>query len=78
MPISQKELLQILKNAFPDGDIVLKDAIGDSNHYSACIKSKQFNGKTKIFQHKMVYDALAGIVGGALHAIQIKTEEKHE
>ena len=48
---------------------------GDENHYSATIKSKNFAGKSKIEQHKMVYKALKGKMGNELHALAINTKE---
>ena len=42
----------------------IKDLMGDSNHYAATIKSSQFNNLSKIEQHKLVYDALKGKMGG--------------
>jgi len=50
--------------------------VGDSNHYSAKIISKIFNGKSKIEQHKIVYKSLKGKMVNELHALSITTEEK--
>ena len=50
--------------------------MGDNNHYAAIIKSKQFNGLSKIEQHKLVYKSLKGKMGNELHALSITTEEK--
>ena len=36
----------------------------------------QFSGKSKIEQHKMVYNSLKGKMGNELHALAIKTKEK--
>ena len=39
------------------------------------LKSDAFAGKSRIQQHRMVYDAFGeGELGGAVHALQIKTE----
>ena len=43
--------------------------------FSATIISSQFAGKSKIQQHKMVYDSLKGKMGNELHALAIKTKE---
>ena len=59
----------------PDAEISIQDLAGDNNHYSATIKSKIFNGKSKIEQHKMVYKALEGKMGNELHALAINTKE---
>ena len=37
----------------------------------------KFAGKTKIQQHKMVYDSLKGKMGNELHALALKTKEKN-
>ena len=47
----------------------LKDTMGDNNHFEAKIISKNFVGKSKIEQHKMVYKALKGKMGNELHAL---------
>jgi stress-induced morphogen len=38
------------------------------------ITSKAFLGKTRIEQHKMVYEALQGHMGTTLHALSLKTQ----
>jgi stress-induced morphogen len=37
------------------------------------IVSEAFRGKTRVQQHQMVYDALKENIGGALHALALKT-----
>ena len=54
----------------------IKDLAGDSNHYSAIIKSKIFENLSKIQQHKLVYKSLKGKMGNELHALSITTKEK--
>ncbi len=73
MPIEAKELELLIKKAFPDSDVVLKDLVGDGDHYEVTIKSVMFNGKSKIEQHRLVNKALSGCLGGILHALSIKT-----
>ena len=75
MPLKQKEIEDLIKEAIPDAEISIQDIAGDENHYSATIKSKIFNGKSKIEQHKMVYNSLKGKMGNELHALAIKTKE---
>ena len=40
------------------------------------VVSQAFKGKTRVQQHKMVYDALSGRVGGQLHALSLQTAPK--
>ena len=77
MGLKLEEIRDLIKKAMPDAEIDIKDLAGDQNHYSATIKSKVFAGKSKIEQHKMVYNSLKGKMGNELHALAIKTKEKN-
>tara|TARA_B100000427_G_scaffold190889_1_gene158653 strand:- start:5309 stop:5581 length:273 start_codon:yes stop_codon:yes gene_type:complete len=76
MAMDLKEIEGLIKEALPDASIEIQDLAGDGNHYSATIISSQFAGKSKIEQHKMVYNSLKGKMGNELHALAIKTKEK--
>jgi len=75
MGLKIEEIEKLIKESLPDAKISIEDLAGDNNHYSATIISKKFNGKSKIEQHKLVYDALRGKMGGELHALALKTLE---
>tara|TARA_B100000686_G_scaffold233186_1_gene240832 strand:+ start:26 stop:289 length:264 start_codon:yes stop_codon:yes gene_type:complete len=77
MAMDLKEIESLIREALPDATIDIKDLAGDGNHYSATITSSQFSGKSKIEQHKMVYNSLKGKMGNELHALAIKTKEKN-
>lgn len=75
MAISQSEINDKIAKAFPDAEFTIVDLAGDNNHYQLQIKAREFRGLSKIAQHKLVYTALADCIGGALHALALKTEE---
>ena len=75
MALKLQEIKSLIIEALPDAEISIQDLAGDENHYSATIKSKNFAGKSKIEQHKMVYKALKGKMGNELHALAINTKE---
>ncbi len=75
MTMDLKEIEVLIKEALPDANVEIQDLAGDGNHYSATIISSQFSGKSKIEQHKMVYNSLQGKMGNELHALAIKTKE---
>ena len=77
MPLPVDEIKKLIKESIPDELIEIKDLMGDSNHYAAIIKSSQFNGLSKIEQHKLVYKSLKGKMGNELHALSITTEENN-
>ena len=76
MSMDLTEIENLVKSAIHDAIIDIKDLAGDGNHYSATIISSLFKGKSKIEQHKIVYNALKGKMGNELHALAIKTKEK--
>ena len=76
MAMDLKEIEKLIKEALPDAFVDIQDLAGDGNHYSATVTSSQFSGKSKIEQHKIVYNALKGKMGNELHALAIKTKEK--
>jgi stress-induced morphogen len=53
--------------------VTIRDLAGDGDHYAAEVVSASFKGKTRVQQHKLVYDALRGNMGGALHALALQT-----
>ncbi len=74
MPADELELL--LRQAFADADITIHDLAGDGYHYRAVIRSNAFDGKSRVAQHQMVYAALQGRMGVALHALALDTGPK--
>ena len=74
MPLSKKDLEKYIKDNIPDSFVSIEDLRGDGDHYSATVISKSFEGKSKIQQHKMVYDSLKGKMGNELHALMLKTK----
>jgi stress-induced morphogen len=73
MAMVGSEIERLLKRAFPQAQVVLVDLAGDGDHFGARIVSEAFEGKSRVQQHKMVYEALQGHMGGALHALALET-----
>ena len=73
MPMSAAEIEGMIKAAMPEAEVEIEDLAGDGDHYAAKVISPQFAGKSRVQQHKMVYDALDGKMGGVLHALQLTT-----
>jgi len=73
MPMEAAEIEALIKAKLPDAEVTIKDLAGDGDHYAAVIVSESFRGKTKVQQHQLVYDALQGNMGGALHALALQT-----
>lgn len=73
MAMDGLEIERLIKEAFPDADVIVVDMAGDGDHFAARVTSSAFIGKSRIQQHQMVYGALQGQMGGALHALALET-----
>jgi stress-induced morphogen len=67
------EIQRLIKEGIPDATVTIEDLRGDGDHYAARVISSAFAGKTRIQQHQMVYQALRGNMGEALHALALQT-----
>lgn len=74
MAISEKTLKELLQTYFEDAEVVIEDLTKDGEHYAATVRSKSFQGKSRVEQHRMVYEALRGSMASDLHALAIRTE----
>lgn len=73
MAMVGSDIERLIKQAFPDAHVVIVDLAGDGDHFAARITAEAFKGKTRVQQHQMVYEALQGHMGGALHALALET-----
>lgn len=73
MPMPADEIETLIRTAMPDAQVTVTDLAGDGDHYAAHVVSAEFRGKTRVAQHKMIYEALGGRMGGELHALQLTT-----
>ena len=76
MAMPKEKLIKLIKKKIPDAEFDVKDLKGDDNHFHAIIKSKIFNGLSKVEQHKLVYQALGNHMGTTLHALMLTTLKK--
>lgn len=73
MPMSATEIETMIMEALPGAAVEMTDLAGDNDHWAAKVTAPQFTGKSRVQQHKMVYEALGGRMGGVLHALQLST-----
>lgn len=73
MAMDRTTLEALLRAAFPKAVIRLTDLAGDNDHWQAEIVDEAFRGKSRVAQHQLVYAALKGRMGGALHALALAT-----
>ena len=73
MAMDARDIEKMIKDAIPDAQVTIRDLAGDGDHYAAEVVAESFRGKSRVQQHQMVYDALKGSMGGALHALALQT-----
>ncbi|NIA69613.1 BolA family transcriptional regulator [Pelagibius litoralis] len=78
MPMNPAEIEGMIKTAMPDAEVRIEDLRGDGDHYAAYVVSAAFQGKSRVQQHQMVYEALQGRMGNELHALALQTSTPTE
>lgn len=73
MAMDAREIERLIKEAIPDAHVEIRDLAGDGDHYAATVVAESFRGKSRVQQHQMVYAALKGSMGDALHALALQT-----
>jgi stress-induced morphogen len=73
MAMAANDIERLIKAGIPDAEVTIRDLAGDGDHYAAVVVSESFRGKSRVQQHKLVYDALKGEMGGKLHALALQT-----
>jgi len=73
MAMPAAEIAALIKAALPDAEVEIEALVDDGDHYRARVVSAAFTGRNRVQQHKMVYEALGGRMGGELHALQLVT-----
>lgn len=73
MAMKAHDIERMIKDGIPDAAVTIRDLAGDGDHYAAEVVAESFRGKSRVQQHQMVYQALQGNMGGALHALALQT-----
>ncbi len=78
MAMEAAEIDKLIKEGLPDAEVRIEDLRGDGDHYAAHVVSAVFEGKTRVQQHQLVYEALQGRMGNELHALALQTSAPGE
>jgi stress-induced morphogen len=76
--IDREAVAALIREQMPDAEVRVTDLTGTMDHYDIQVRSKAFDGKSLLDQHRMVYAALEDArQDGRIHALQLKTEVPH-
>ena len=73
MAMDAADIERLIKESLPDAEVSIEDLRGDGDHYAAHVVSAEFEGKSRVQQHQLVYQALGGKMGNELHALALQT-----
>jgi len=71
-PVSADAVRRRIEAALPGARVEVGTFSG-SDHFQAVVAAPQFAGKTLVEQHRMVYAAVSDLLGGAVHALALRT-----
>ncbi len=73
--VDLSELKSMIEAALPGASVEMSDETGDGNHLRAEVSAPQFDGLSRIDQHRLVKAAVKErFDDGQIHALSIKTE----
>ena len=75
MPTAE-ELQRRIEAAIPGARATVQDTTGGGDHFSATVTSTAFAGRSRIEQHRLVYEVFGDEIGGAIHALALKTRSE--
>ncbi|MBN8740293.1 MAG: BolA family transcriptional regulator [Lysobacterales bacterium 69-70] len=71
---------QTIKNLIEQGlpGAVAEVSGADGVHFEAVVVAEAFRGKLPLARHRLVYATLGDLMGGAIHALSLKTVTPEE
>ena len=74
-----EQVESMIKDKLPDAQVQVQDLTGGGDHLQAIVVSSEFEGKTLVKQHQMVYAAVQEpMASEAIHALALKTYTPEE
>jgi stress-induced morphogen len=67
------QIKQRIEAAIPGAHAEVEDYTGGGDHFRAHVTAAAFAGRSRIEQHRLVYEVFDGEIGGPIHALSLKT-----
>jgi acid stress-induced BolA-like protein IbaG/YrbA len=72
--VSPDQVESMIKAGIPDAQVQVQDLTGGNDHYQVVVVSSQFEGKSLVQRHQLVYRSLQqAMTSDAIHALTMKT-----
>jgi stress-induced morphogen len=71
---SAEDIRQRIEASIPGARAEVEDYTGGGDHFRASVTAAAFAGRSRIEQHRLVYEIFGAEIGGAIHALSLKTQ----
>ncbi len=71
---SAEDIKQRIEAAIPGAHADVEDYTGGGDHFRATVTATAFDGLSRVQQHRLVYEVFGAEIGGAIHALALKTQ----
>ena len=68
------EIKRRIEAAIPGAQAEVEDYTGGGDHFRATVTAPAFAGRSRIEQHRLVYEVFGEEIGGPIHALSLKTQ----
>jgi stress-induced morphogen len=68
-----EDIKQRIEAAIPGARADVEDFTGGGDHFRAKVTAAAFAGRSRIEQHRLVYDIFGAEIGGPIHALSLTT-----
>ena len=75
---SPEDIKERIEAAIPGARAEVQDTTGGGDHFRATVTAAAFAGRSRIEQHRLVYEVFGEEIGGAIHALSLKTQSPQE
>lgn len=74
--LDAETIRKLIETGLPGAEVAVQG--DDGVHFEASVVSEAFRGKLPLARHRLVYATLGDLMGGAIHALALKTVTPEE
>ena len=71
---SPEDIKRRIEAGIPGATADVEDFTGGGDHFRATVTAPVFAGRSRIEQHRLVYEIFGAEIGGPIHALSLKTQ----
>ncbi|HEY2718572.1 MAG TPA: BolA/IbaG family iron-sulfur metabolism protein [Solirubrobacteraceae bacterium] len=75
---SSEDIRERIEASIPGAVAEVEDYTGGGDHFRAIVTAAAFAGRSRIEQHRLVYEIFGAEIGGPIHALSLKTQVPRE